>query len=519
MSTKSEISGGPPLHLSESLFAYVEPGTHRRPDKLAVVSKGQPGNHLSEAVREATGSLPRSDDTATLRWTFKEFFGVSFNLAENLAQQTADSEALMITFIPNSVEYLLLLSASTIAKVGIANLDVGMLQKARHAELEAYIRQLQPSCIVVPDAEGASAVDKILQGLQLPRVVKISLDSSSSSMQEANTDESGWQNFAALCKACPPAAIEARAEAARHDDRNRTALVVYTSGTSGGMPKGCLKHVSSLLTSVMSQTFNRPGSESESVRIVQTANFRAIAPLVIIRAWHDGATIVLAQQPFSAEKYLDDIEQELVTELVLIPAQLHAIAASPSLGSRDFRSVELIGSGGDIVNLPVIKLGERTFPTGTFMTGHGMSECSGVFQWPYWGGSASIPFYQGISPVGRPSAGAKLRLVSEEGEIVPIGEVGELHVQHGSVFKGYLRERKDMPEFYTDEGGDWFITGDLGVFTKSDDVYIVGRKKDVVKRAGVSIAPAAIESCLSTYAGSQVSFLDQSCLSCETMLT
>jgi acyl-coenzyme A synthetase/AMP-(fatty) acid ligase len=504
MSTKSEISGGPPLQLSESLFAYVEPGTHRRPEKLAVISKGQPGNHLAEAVREATGSLPKSNDPTTLRWSFTEFFGVSFNLAENLAQKTAGSEAVMITFIPNSVEYLLLLSASTLAKVGIANLDVGMLQKARHAELEAYIRQLQPSCIVVPGAEGTSAVDTILQGLQLPRVVKISLDSSSST-QEANTGESAWESFASLCKACPAAAIEARIEAARHDDPNRTALVVYTSGTSGGMPKGCLKHVQSLLTSVASQTFNRPGSESESVRIVQTANFRAIAPLVIIRAWHDGATIVLSKYPFGVEAYLDDIEQERATELVLIPAMLHAIAASPSLGSRDFGSVEMIGTGGDIVNAPLIRLAETTFPTGTFMTGHGMSECSGVFQWPYWGGSASIPFHQGISTVGRPAPGAKLRLVGEEGEIVAIGEIGELHVQHGSVFKGYVRERKDMPEFYSDESGDWFITGDLAVMSESGDVYIVGRKKDVVKRAAVSIAPAAIESCLSAYAGSQVS--------------
>jgi acyl-CoA synthetase (AMP-forming)/AMP-acid ligase II len=519
MSTKSEISGGPPQPLSESLFAYVEPGVHKTPDKLAVVSKTQRGDHLAEAVREATGSLPKSDDPTTLRWTFTEFFGVSVNLAENLAQKTAGSDAVMITFIQNSVEYLLLLSGSMLAKVGVANLDVGMLQKPRHAELEAYIRQLQPCCIVVPDAEGAAAVDKILQGLQLPGVVKVSLDSSSSSIQITDSNDSTWQTFASFCKASPAAVVEDRKEAARHDDPNRTALVVYTSGTSGGMPKGCLKHVASLLTSITSQTFNRPGSSSSSVRIVQTANFRAIAPLVIIRAWHDSATVVLSKYPFSVEAYLDDVEQEKATELVLIPAQLHAIAASPSLKSRDFGSVEMIGTGGDIVNAPLIKLAEQTFPAGTFMTGHGMSECSGVFQWPYWDGSDSIPFHQGISPVGRPSFGAKLRLVSEEGEIVPMGEIGELHVQHGSVFKGYLRERKDMPEFYTDESGDWFITGDLGLFSGNGDVYIVGRKKDVVKRAAVSIAPAAIESCLSAFAGAQVSFLDRLYISCVTMLT
>ena len=200
-----------------------------------------------------------------------------------------------------------------------------------------------------------------------------------------------------------------------------------------------------------------------------------------------------------------------MTDLALITAQLHAVAASPGLRSRDLTSVKSVSAGGDIVNAPLVRLAERTFPTAVFMTGHGMSECSGVFEWPYWEGSDSIPFHQGVSSVGRPSPGAKVRLVSDEGDVVPTGEVGELHMQHASIFKGYLREQKDMPEFYTEEGGNWFKTGDLGVFSERGDVYIVGRKKDVVKRAGVPVAPAAIESCLSAYAGSQVNLIDHPC--------
>jgi acyl-CoA synthetase (AMP-forming)/AMP-acid ligase II len=509
MSTnKSEISGGPPPSLPDSLFAFFEPGVRRNPDKLAVVSKTQRGDHLAEAVRESTGSLPQGcDETTSLRWTYTETFAVSLSLGENLAQKIAGSSSgldpVMVTLIPNSVEYLLLLTASTIAKTGIASLDVGMLQKARHEELERYIKQLQPTCIVVADAEGAATIDSILQGLQLSVAVKISLDDKTSQAAES---ESTWNSFTSLCKAYSAEVIAKRTEAARHDDPSRTAVIVYTSGTSSGKPKGCLKHVKSFITCLHASEISRPSSKTEKVRIIQTANFRVIAPLIIMRSWYDGATVVLTKHPFDVEAYLDDVAQERATDLALIPAMLHAIAASPGLQSRDLTCVEAIATGGDIVNSPLVKLAERTFPSGSFMTGHGMSECSGVFQWPYWEGSDSIPYHQGVSPVGRPSAGAKVRLVSEEGDVVPIGEVGELHVQHASVFKGYLeRERKDMPEFYTDESGDWLKTGDLGVFSENGDAYIVGRKKDVVKRAGVSIAPAAIESCLSAYAGTQVS--------------
>jgi acyl-coenzyme A synthetase/AMP-(fatty) acid ligase len=355
--------------------------------------------------------------------------------------------------------------------------------------------------------------------LQLPRVIRITLDNKTSQVA-VDDNVNAWESFVSLCKASPAEAIAERTEAAREDDFDRTALIVYTSGTSGGMPKGCLKQTGSIIAGCAAADLRPPGSQKESVRVIQTANFRVIAPVTIIRAWHDGATVVLTKFPFNVESYLDDIEQERVTNLALIPAQLHALAASPSLQSRDLTCVESVAIGGDIINAPLIKLAEKTFPTGAFMTVHGMSECHGILQWPFWEGSGSIPFHQGVSTIGRLSPGAKARIVSEEGDIVPIGEVGELHVQYAAVFKGYLREQREMPEFYTDEGGSWFKTGDLGVFSDGD-AYIVGREKDVVKRAAVSLAPAAIESCLSAYTGSQVSLLNRSsvCQSCVTILT
>ena len=107
-------------------------------------------------------------------------------------------------------------------------------------------------------------------------------------------------------------------------------------------------------------------------------------------------------------------------------------------------------------------------------------------------------------------------MVSPDGKVVPRGEVGELHVSHSSIFKTYLREQKETPELYTDEAGRWFNTGDVGLISDAGDVYVVGRLKNVIKRAAVSIAPAAIESCLQAYIGSQVSGLRNSMV-CETL--
>ena len=503
MAAKSELYGGDIAPYDESLFTFLEHGFLKSPDGLAVVSRSQRGNHLSEMVRISTGSQPKRVEDSCLRWTYAEYFSVTVNLATGLSTQNLNADSITVTFIPNSVEWLLLLSASVVAKTGMAYLDIDMLKEERRAELEAKLLQLRPSCIVVADSAGALAIDKALQEVDLGETLKVSLASTTTPVNGA---PGVWRYLVDLCEPHSTSTLTNTIESARKDDPNRTALIIYTSGTSGGMPKGCVKHVGSLLAYTKQQRFFSLGNDGDhTVRILQTANFRAIAPLISLMCWRDGSTLVLSTYPFHPKTFLDDLEQEHVTDVALIPAQAHAIAAEPTLKSRNLSSVKLVGSGGDMVTSSLIHVIERSFPEAKFMTVHGMTECGGIFHWPYMGGSSNIPFYQDISSLGHVSPGARIRIVSAAGEVLPRGEVGELHISHGSVFKEYLREQIGTPEFYQDETGHWFRTGDLGLVSDAGDVFIVGRIKNVIKRSGVSIAPAAIESCLQTYIGSQVS--------------
>lgn len=502
MADKSELYGGDVPPYQESLFAFLEHGMLKDPDSLAVVSRPQAGDHLAEMVKISTGSQPGRAKDSCLRWTYAEFFSVTVNMATGLLVHELNADSITITFIPNSVEWLILFSASIVAKTGIAFLDIDMLQKPRRAELEAKLVQLQPSCIIVADSEGALAVDDALIRVKIADMLKVTLKTG---VPQVNGIADSWRSLVSLCQPLSTSTITNTIESARDDDPDRTALIIYTSGTSGGMPKGCIKHSGSLLGNAKTQRFSRHGDNDHNVRILQTANFRAIAPIIALMSWRDGATVVLSTYPFHPKTFLDDIEQERVSDIALIPAQVHAIAAEPTLKSRDLSCLRLVASGGDMVTSSLVHLIERCFPNASFMTVHGMSECGGIFQWTYHDGSNSIPFYQDISPLGHVTPGAHIRMVSTEGEVVSRGEVGELHVSHASIFKKYLRQQTETPELYTDETGRWFNTGDLGLISDAGDVYVVGRMKSVIKRAAVSIAPAAIESCLQAYIGSQVS--------------
>jgi acyl-CoA synthetase (AMP-forming)/AMP-acid ligase II len=59
--------------------------------------------------------------------------------------------------------------------------------------------------------------------------------------------------------------------------------------------------------------------------------------------------------------------------------------------------------------------------------------------------------------------------------------------------------------FYTDENGRWFNIGDHGIMDDEGLIFILGRSKDVIKRGGVCIMPAVLESCIEKYTTAQVS--------------
>ncbi|KAG9838975.1 acetyl-CoA synthetase-like protein, partial [Aureobasidium melanogenum] len=421
---------------------HVQAPGHLNSHTLAATSmQREKSSKVARTYQNSTDTAKTK--TGCLRWTYRQFNSVSISLAERLSQDISRPGSRIVTLIPNSVEWLLLLSASIISKNAIACLDANMLNKPRHDELGRKIIDLQPSVIVVENAEGMSAAEQALESLDLQDLVKVSLSDKS-----IFSHSGSWLRFADLCSPVTDQVASARIDDARQDDPDRDALIVYTSGTSSGIPKGCIRHVRDLATYTVQQAWNLPG-DTGGKRALQTANFRVIAPGCALKAWYGGATIILTGRIFDPVKFLDAMEEERMTEVVLLPAQLYAIAATPGFELRDKSSLRFMMSGGDI-----------------------------IFTWPYWDGIESIPFYSGIAPLGRPSPGSRVRLIGEDNKTVERGEFGELHIQSDSVFKSYLAAPDKMDVVYMDQDGRWFKTGDLGMINDAGDVYItavVGR--------------------------------------------
>ena len=103
---------------------------------------------------------------------------------------------------------------------------------------------------------------------------------------------------------------------------------------------------------------------------------------------------------------------------------------------------------------------------------------------------------QRLSSIGKPLADVDVRIVDEDGNETPQGEVGEIVARGERLMKGYWKMEEATQQ--TLRGG-WLYTGDLGYFDEDGYIFLSGRAKDFIKRAGEMISPEEVEQTLMSH--------------------
>jgi malonyl-CoA/methylmalonyl-CoA synthetase len=121
----------------------------------------------------------------------------------------------------------------------------------------------------------------------------------------------------------------------------------------------------------------------------------------------------------------------------------------------------------------------------TILERYGMSETAMLTSNPYRGGERRG------GTVGFALPGVSLRVQSDDGVALPVGEIGGIEVKGPNVFKGYWRMPEKTAEEFTADG--YFKTGDVGKIDERGYITIVGRSKDLIISGGYNVYPAEIE--------------------------
>ncbi|EMC99275.1 hypothetical protein BAUCODRAFT_146239 [Baudoinia panamericana UAMH 10762] len=324
-------------------------------------------------------------------------------------------------------------------------------------------------------------------------------------------EHEGWKTLLSLASdgIDGPFSEEDVLEHARRDDPARIALIYFTSGTTSGAPKGCPRRVDAPSLGMEANPWNLKAQGNDRERLLlSTPNYRVICPTVTMMTWKAGGALVVPSPPpvpgtSNTTGMLDAVEQHNVTMMVLIPVFMHLMLAESSFAARDLSSLNVVYLGADLITKKDLFTLRKAFNHCRTGVAYGMTEVGCVTRWPFFDRFLDkLPYSHDVCPVGVPAAGVRLRIWDEgRKRVVHRGEMGELSFDCGIAARKYLDNVKSESFFSGESGREWFRTGDLAFVDQNGVLFIKGRMKDIIKRAGFSISPSAVEASIGSLTG------------------
>ncbi|NER18646.1 long-chain-fatty-acid--CoA ligase [Spongiivirga citrea] len=266
---------------------------------------------------------------------------------------------------------------------------------------------------------------------------------------------------------------------------NDTAVIVYTSGTTG-KPKGAELTHSNLLQNTILCADLFSASPADKMLIVLPL-FHIFAMTVQMNvSLYRGVTAVLLPR-FDAKTVLDLCEQHKITFFAGVPTMYWGLNSYLDINKTDLKSIKenlrMCVSGGASLPVAVLEKFESHFDV-AILEGYGMSE-----------GSPVVSFNQlevGRKPgsIGTPVWGVKIKIIDEEGNEVTTGEKGQLVYKGHNVMKSYYNN-PDASKKAIRNG--WLHSGDIAVKDEDGFFFIVDRTKDMIIRGGLNVYPREVE--------------------------
>ncbi|EDS45350.1 luciferin 4-monooxygenase [Culex quinquefasciatus] len=201
-----------------------------------------------------------------------------------------------------------------------------------------------------------------------------------------------------------------------------------------------------------------------------------------------GATRIITRAPVSVQRTADIVQRYQLSVISFPPSQAWAIVNDPTTVTADsFRSLRLALCGGSVVSVSLKRAFETRFPGKVLEIAYGFSEVG------YAVTSTREGFYRDGS-VGFTRPGVEIKIVDENNCALGIGRDGEILVRTKLVFLEYFGNREATEEMLDGEG--WLHTGDIGRFDEDGLMYVVDRKKDIIKYGNYQISPSDVEAVL-----------------------
>jgi len=286
----------------------------------------------------------------------------------------------------------------------------------------------------------------------------------------------------------PAMQAAAPVEALHPTSPDDTAVLLYTSGTTG-KPKGAeLTHANLLLNCAVVVPKLLPISKDD-VSLATLPLFHSFGQTCIQNASiAAGATFTLLPR-FTPGEAFEIMERDRVTLFAGVPTMYFALLHHEAERSYDLGSLRFCMAGGSPMPVDVMRAFEERFPV-KIQEGYGLSETSPVASF----NTLDRPRKPGS--IGYPVWGVEMAILDDKDHLLADGERGEICIRGHNVMKGYWKRPDATAEAMR---GGWFHTGDVGIRDADGCYTIVDRVKDMILRGGFNVYPREVEEVLYTH--------------------
>ncbi len=365
--------------------------------------------------------------------------------------------------VEKSVEALMLYLATL--RAGYVFLPLNTAYQS--AEIEYFIGNAEPA-VVVCSSKNFGWVSKIAFQAGTQNVFTLDDDRSGSLLDRA-------------------AHCSDRHEVA-HKQADDLAAILYTSGTTGRSKGAMLSHGNMLSNARVLKDYW--GWKAGDVLIHALPIFHVHGLFVAIHGALINGSKMIWLSRFDPKLVVKKLPE--ATVFMGVPTLYVRLLAEPGLNREACRNMRLFIAGS--APLLIETFNEWQQRTGhTILERYGMSETIMLSSNPYQGGERRG------GTVGLALPGVSLRVQGDDGQPLPVGEIGGLQVKGPNVFQGYWRMPEKTREEFTADG--YFKTGDVGKLDERGYITIVGRSKDLIISGGYNVYPAEIEGYINDLPG------------------
>ncbi|WP_328349937.1 fatty-acid--CoA ligase FadD5 [Mycobacterium sp. NBC_00419] len=271
---------------------------------------------------------------------------------------------------------------------------------------------------------------------------------------------------------------------------DHAALIMYTSGTTG-RPKGAVLTHANLSAQAMTSMYTTAPDINHDVGFIGVPLFHIAGIGNTLGGLLLGTpTVIHPLGGFDPGELLDVLEAEKVTGIFLVPAQWQAVCAAQQAKPRDVR-LRALSWGAAPASDTLLRQMAATFPDSKILAAFGQTEMSPVTCMLL--GDDAI---RKLGSVGKVIPTVAARVVDEDMNDVPVGEVGEIVYRAPTLMAGYWNNPQATAEAFA---GGWFHSGDLVRMDDEGYVWVVDRKKDMIISGGENIYCAEVENALAAH--------------------